>query len=60
MVNKYVMMNDSEYVEELRDDIEYNKDLIKRCEVFQKLTYDTVKTTLYNEGRNIKKFIKIK
>ena len=54
-------MNDSDYVEELRQEIEDepdNKDVIKRCEGFQKLTYDTFKTTLYNEGKNIKKSMK--
>jgi hypothetical protein len=43
-------------------DIDYdpdNKDIVKRCEGFQKLTYDTFKTTLYNEGKNIKKSLKI-
>jgi hypothetical protein len=55
VVNKYVGMNDSEYVEELKEDAEANKDIIKRCENFQKLTYNTFKTTLYNEGKNIKK-----
>jgi hypothetical protein len=54
-VNKYVSMNDTDYVEELKEDMETNKDLIKRCENFQKLTYDTFKTTLYNEGKNINK-----
>jgi hypothetical protein len=62
IVNKYIKMNDSDYVEELKldqdDNNEDNKDVIKRCEGFQKLTYDTFKTTLYNEGKNIKKSIK--
>lgn len=61
IVNKYIKMNDSDYVEELRQEVEDepdNKDVIKRCEGFQKLTYDTFKTTLYNEGKNIKKNIK--
>ena len=61
IVNKYIKMNDSDYVEELRQEIEDepdNKDVIKRCEGFQKLTYDTFKTTLYNEGKNIKKSMK--
>ena len=58
IVNKYVKMNDSDYVEELKEDIESNGNLIKRCEDFQQLTYDTFKTTLYNEGKNVKKIIK--
>jgi hypothetical protein len=55
VIKKYNNMIDSEYIEELKEDIEYNKELIKRCEDFQKLTYDTFKTTLYNEGKKIKK-----
>ena len=58
VVNKYIKMNNNEYIEELKDDKENNKELIKRCENFQKLTYDTLKTTLYNEGKNIKKITK--
>ena len=61
IVNKYIKMNDTDYIEELRVEAEYdpeNKDVIKRCEGFQKLTYDTFRTTLYNEGKNIKKSIK--
>ena len=63
VVNKYIKMNDSDYLEELKIELEYednmkNKDLIKRCEGFQKLTYDTFKTTLYNEGKNLKKMSK--
>ena len=27
---------------------------IKRCEEFKKKTYNTFKTTMYNEGKNIK------
>jgi len=58
IINKYVKMNDIGYMEELREDIEENIDLIKRCENFQKITYDTFKTTLYNEGKFIKKQVK--
>jgi hypothetical protein len=39
------------------DDI-LNKDEIKRCENFQKLTHKTIRKTLYNEGKKIKKNIK--
>ena len=49
-VNKYTKMIDSEYIEELKE----NKELIKRCEDFKKITYDTIKTTLYNEGKKLK------
>ena len=58
IVNKYIKMNDIEYIDELKEEPEDNKDLIKRCENFQKLTYDTIRTTLYNEGKNLKKIIK--
>jgi hypothetical protein len=47
-------MIDSEYIEDLRD-YEGNNNLIKRCEDFQKKTYNTFKTTLYNEGKKLKK-----
>ena len=55
VINKYNNMNNTEYIDELREEPEDNKDLIKRCENFQKMTYDTFKTTLYNEGKKIKK-----
>ena len=73
VVNKYIKMNDSEYLDELKANIEddndddndndndvggENKNIVKRCEGFQKLTYDTFKTTLYNEGKNIRKYQK--
>lgn len=57
IIKKYNDMNDNNYVEELKENKEENKDLIKRCENFQKKTYQTFKTTLYNEGKNIKKTI---
>jgi len=60
IVNKYVKMNDFGYIDELKEEEEKNKDVIKRCENFQKLTYDTIKTTMYNEGKNIKKINLIK
>jgi hypothetical protein len=31
-----------------------NSSDIKRCEEFKKKTYDTFKTMMYNEGKNIK------
>jgi hypothetical protein len=58
VINKYNNMNNDEYIEELKENFEENKDLIKRCENFQKMTYDTFKTTMYNEGKKIKKNIK--
>jgi hypothetical protein len=53
-IEKYTNMIDSEYIEDLRD-YEGNNNLIKRCEDFQKKTYNTFKTTLYNEGKKLKK-----
>jgi hypothetical protein len=57
-INKYTKFNDGEYLETLKEEQEEeqndNKDEIKRCEDFQKKTYDTFKTTLYNEGQKIK------
>jgi hypothetical protein len=34
LVNKYIQMNDSNYIEELKEDIESNVELVKRCEGF--------------------------
>jgi len=59
IIKKYNDMNDNEYVQELKDAMEDeeadNADIIKRCEDFQKKTYNTFKTTMYNEGIKIKK-----
>ena len=70
VINKYVKMNDDEYLEILKqqdlegdiNDDNYdnvnnpdNLEEIKRCENFQKKTYNTFKTTLYNEGKKLKK-----
>jgi hypothetical protein len=55
VVNKYVGMNDENFIDELKEEPDTNSALIKRCENFQKMTYDTFKTTLYNEGKKIKK-----
>ena len=53
-------MIDGDYVEDLRDDLETNKNQISRCEDFQKYTYNTIKKTLYNEGKKLKKNNKLK
>ena len=62
IIKKYNNMNDQEYIQELKDAMTEeeadNTDLIKKCEDFQKFTYDTFKTTLYNEGKKIKNKIK--
>ena len=59
IINKYIKMNDADYLDELENELENevieNKTNIKRCEDFRKKTYDTFKTTLYNEGKKIKK-----
>ena len=60
VIEKYNNMIDNDYLEDLKDDEDTNKALIKRCDEFQKLTYDTFKKTLYNEGKKIKKIIKQK
>ncbi len=54
-IGKYNNMIDIDYLEELKDEIDENKDEIKRCEEFQKKTYNVFKTTMYNEGTKIKK-----
>ena len=54
-INKYTKFNDMEYLETLKEEQANNKDEIKRCEDFKKKTYDTFKTTMYNEGIKIKK-----
>ena len=66
VINKYTQFNDSEYVEGLKEENDYdeyadkieqtdNLNQIKRCEDFQKKTYNAFKTTMYNEGLKIKK-----
>ena len=59
-IEKYNNMIDEDYIQDLRDeDDDYNnKSLIKRAKDFKKLTYETIKNTLYNEGKKIKKQIK--
>ena len=75
VINKYVKMNDNEYLELLKqqdhdhdqghdqyhdyahynipDNYQDNLEEIKKCENFQKKTYNTIKTTLYNEGKKL-------
>ena len=61
VIEKYNNMIDEDYIQDLREDDDYNanKPLIKRAEDFQKLAYDTIKKTLYNEGKKLKKTIKL-
>lgn len=57
IISKYVKMNDSDYLETLHENDVYGKNNtyeIKRCDDFQKKTYNTFKTTMYNEGKNLK------
>ena len=60
IIEKYNNLIDNDYLEDLKDDEDNNNNniLIKRCEDFQKITYNTLKKTLYNEGKKIKKIIK--
>ena len=60
VINKYTQFIDTEYLEQLKEEREENNDInnslqIKRCEEFQKKTFDTLKVTMYNEGVKIKK-----
>lgn len=57
-ISKYNNMIDNDYLDELKDDKNENKDEIKRCENFIKNTQNTIKKTLYNEGKKLKKTIK--
>ena len=53
IIEKYNNMIDGDYIDNLKDE---GKQLeIARCEDFQKHTYNTLKKTLYNEGKKIKK-----
>jgi hypothetical protein len=58
VIEKYNNMIDNDYLDELKDDILNNKNEIKRFEDFQKNTQNTIKKTLYNEGKKLKKNIK--
>ena len=57
-IEKYNNMIDPDYVDELRDDLETNKNQITRCEEFQAHTYNTLKKTMYNEGKKLRKNIR--
>ena len=59
VVEKYNNLIDGDYLEDLKDEDVNNSTQIARCEEFQKHTYNTLKKTLYNEGKKIKKNIKI-
>ena len=55
-IEKYNNMIDGDYVDDLRDDGRQVE--ITRCEEFQAHAYNTLKKTLYNEGKKLKKNIK--
>jgi hypothetical protein len=57
-IEKYNNMIDGDYVDDLRD--VGNQVEIAHCEDFQAYTYNTLKKTMYNEGKKLKKTIKIK
>lgn len=59
-IEKYNNKIDDDYIQDLKDDDDYNanKILIKDAEDFQKYAYSTIKKTLYNEGKKLKKTIK--
>jgi hypothetical protein len=48
IMDKYIKLADNDHLEELIDE-EAKKDKIQKCKDFQKKTYDTIKTTLYNK-----------
>jgi len=62
IVEKYNNYIDDDFVQDLREDDDYNNNklLIERAEDFQKYTYNTIKKTLYNEGKKLKKINKQK
>ncbi len=59
VIDKYTKLNDVQHIDVLKEEQELhdvdNSEQIKRCEFFHKKTYDTFKTTMYNEGFKIKK-----
>jgi hypothetical protein len=61
-IEKYNNKIDEDYIQDLREDENYNrvKIIIKDAEDFQKYAYNTLKKTLYNEGKKLKKIIKVK
>ena len=59
-VEKYNNYIDDDFIQNLREDDDYNNNklLIERAEDFQKYAYNTIKKTLYNEGKKLKKKVK--
>ena len=58
-LRKYNNYIDDDFVQNLKEDDDFNNNklLIKRPEDFQKYTYNTIKKTLYNEGKKLKKLL---
>ena len=54
IIKKYTELASNEYLQELIDEEAPKKD-IDRCKDFQELAYNTIKTTLYNEGKKLRK-----
>ena len=57
-IEKYNNMIDGDYVDDLRDDGRQVE--IAKCEEFQAHAYNTLKKTMYNEGKKLKKTMKLK
>ena len=59
-LEKYNNYIDDDFVQDLKEDDDFNNNklLIERAEDFQKYTYNTIKKTLYNEGKKLKKKVK--
>ena len=49
-------MIDGDHIDDLRDEGKQTE--IARCEEFQKHAYNTLKKTMYNEGKKLKKISK--
>ena len=56
-VEKYNNYIDDDFIQDLREDDDFNNNklLIERAEDFQKYAYNTIKKTLYNKGKKLKK-----
>lgn len=54
-IEKYNNKIDDDYIQDLREDELYDDAQIKEVENFQKYALETIKKTLYNEGKKLKK-----
>jgi hypothetical protein len=57
VIDKYTKLSDPDHLENLIDEEAPKKD-IQRCKNYQQHTYDTIKTTLYNQGKKLKSIFK--